>query len=134
MEAYVFAMMANSGTDPDLEEEDALREMRERELELRYLIKAENAEDSSDSQMGRLLEEADARLQAEPAVQDHYSICGHVGETMPSSDKYTSSLRSQTSLDLTKERLRPCDLSVGLSTFQARGSAPTPEQFLLQQG
>lgn len=89
MEGYVFALMGNSGTDPDLEEEEEekFRALREKELELRYLIKTGEdveEEEGGSGRVRRLMEQQDARLQSEPAVTDHYSVVLPHGVKPPS--------------------------------------------------
>ncbi|RUS86911.1 hypothetical protein EGW08_005316 [Elysia chlorotica] len=86
MEGYVFALLANSGTDPDLEEEDAQREreqqdkerkLREKELQLRYLVELNVCKKKAKAtrSLERMLERADADLDSKSPVQDHYAAC-----------------------------------------------------------
>ncbi|GFO05898.1 hypothetical protein PoB_003240300 [Plakobranchus ocellatus] len=67
MEGYVFALMANSGTDPELEAEDELEEARKKEFELRYLVKLDENEKEPEarSSANQLVEKMDALIMGE---------------------------------------------------------------------
>ncbi|KAK3786428.1 hypothetical protein RRG08_012417 [Elysia crispata] len=125
MEGYVFALMANSGTDPDLEEEDALKELREKELELRYLVNMEDTDERAT--VSRMLEEADAKLMSHPAVLDHYRACWPSDVPTPTLQDFSPGISSQSIAESLEDTKRPAGLQRKVGAGRDRQVKPSKQ-------